>query len=92
MTRGQGHPGMAPSSPNGLWFTDNHPLRLGAVSKKTSRTLAGNQSSRVRFGPGRGVSEGTLRLSSSSVSDQPQAVAVPRQKGLRRIEGEECHS
>ena len=50
-SRGQGHPGMAPSSPNGLWFTDNHPLHLGAASKKTSCALAGDQSSRVRYGP-----------------------------------------
>ena len=26
------------------------------------------------------------------VSDQPRAAAVPRQKGLRQIEGEECYS
>jgi len=78
MTRGQGHPGMAPSSPNGLWFTDNPPLRLGAASKKTSCALAGNQSSKVRIGPSHGDSKGTLRLSSSSVSDQPRAAVVPR--------------
>jgi len=28
----------------------------------------------------------------SIVSNQPRAVAVPRQKGLRQIEGKECHS
>jgi len=83
---------MAPLSPNGLWFTDNHPLRLGAASKKTGGTLTAHQSSRVRYRPGHGDSEGTLRLSSSSVGDQPRAAAVPRQKGLRRIEEEEYHS
>ena len=45
------------------------PLCLGAASKKTSRTLTAYQSSKVRFGPGRGVSKGTLRSLSSSVSD-----------------------
>jgi len=38
-SRGQGHLGMAPSSPNGLWFTDNHPLCLGAASKKTGGVM-----------------------------------------------------
>ena len=83
---------MAPSLPNSLWFTNNHPLHLGAASKKTSGTLAAHQSSSVRIGPSHGDSEGTLRILSSSVSNQPQAVAVPRQKGLRQIEGEKCHS
>ena len=27
-----------------------------------------------------------------TVSNQPRAAAVPRQKGLRQMEGEECHS
>jgi len=37
------------------------------------------------------IQEYVERYKRYSVSDQPRAAAVPRQKGLRRIEGEECH-
>ena len=83
---------MAPSPPIGLGFTDNYPLRLGAASKKTDGTLAARQSSRVRCGPGRSVSEGTLRMSSSSVSDQPRAAVVPVRRDLGAMKGKERHS
>jgi len=79
---------MAPSSPNGLWFTDNYPLHLGAASKKTGGTLTAHQSSRVRIGPSHSDSEGTLRLSSSSVSDQPRAAVMLGRRDLKRNKGE----
>ena len=50
---------------------------------KTSGTLTAYQSSRVKIGPSHSDSERTLRLSSSSVSNQPRVVAVPVRRDFR---------